>query len=286
MFPITSLAERAADSLRGVAEKIDHWHAAKEATLEEDKIRVEMADHGALDLREFGADFRNLRDVRQRGGIVAKQNCALGGREVGEGATDFFDVSPEEHVPLVGFIFEQLTLEHRQSKERGGDADQHVVVEGERPEWFQGEHVSRTAEAFEAQAADIRAEGLFAEFVIADDGVEAVAELRAEFGETFGRALERWIVGQTDEAGVARVIAVGDNEVGVSGGVDEHVEEIVVGEGIALPEEVAIESDEETDARTGDGAVTVVDAGPFGSAGVVDVAEDKNAHGNKRSPSP
>lgn len=235
---------------------------------------MEMADHGAFDLRKFAANFRNLNEVRQRRRIVAKQNYALGGREIGEGATDLFDVPREKHVPLVGFIFEQFTLEDRQGQERGGDADQHVVVEGERPEWFQAEQVVRTPEAFEAQAADICAEGLFAEFMIADHGVETVTELRTKFGEAFRCTLERRIVGETDEGGVARVIAVRDNEISVFGSVDELVEEMVVGEGITLPEEVPIEADKETDARTGDGAVAVIDAGLFGSAGVVDVAED------------
>ena len=98
--------------------------------------------------------------------------------------------------------------------------------------------------------------------------------MRTEFGQAFSGALERWIVSETNEAGIARVIAICDDEVGVFGRVYEFVEEMVVGEGITLPEEVAIETDEETDARTGDGAVAVIDAGLFGSARIVDVAED------------
>ena len=122
-FPLTGLTKGAADSLRSVAEEVDHGHAAKEAAFEENEIGVEMTDDRALDLRKFGAHFGDLREVRKRRGIVTKQDCALGGSEVGEGATDFFDVPREEHVPLVGFVFEQLTLQDRQSKERGGDAD-------------------------------------------------------------------------------------------------------------------------------------------------------------------
>jgi len=91
--------------------------------------------------------------------------------------------------------------------------------------------------------------------------------------------LESWIIGHTDEGGIARVIAVGDNEVSVPRGMDKSVEEMVMGEGVALPEEVAIEADEEADVRTGDGAVAVVDTSLLGIAGVVNVAEDKKLQG-------
>jgi len=163
--------------LRGVAEKVDHRHSTKEAALEEDKIGVEMADHGALDLRKFAANFRNLNEVRQRRRIVAKQNCALGGREIGKGAADFLDVPREKHVPLIGFIFEQLPLEHGQRKQRSSDADQDVVLKGKRPEWFQVEHITGTTETFKPHAAEICAERFFAELMITDHGMKAVAEL-------------------------------------------------------------------------------------------------------------
>jgi len=282
LFPLTGLAERPADTLRGVAKETDHGHATKQAALEEDKTGVEMADDGALDLGKPGAHFGDLREVRERGGVVAKKNHALEGTQVGESPADFFDVPCQEHVPLVGFIFEQLTLEDGQSKERGGDADQDVVVEVEYPEGLQGKRVGGTPEAFKTHAADIRAERFFAEFVIADHSVNARAELRAEFGQAFGRALERCIVGEPDEGRVAGVITVGDDEIGIAGGVDEFVEKMVVGERIPLPEEVAVKPDEKTDARTGHRIVAVIDAGLFGRARVVDVAQDKNAHGNKK----
>ena len=274
LFPLTRLAKRAADSLRGVAEEVDHGHATKKPTLEENEIRVEMTDDGALDLRKFGAHFWNLSEVRKPRGIVAKQDCALRGTEVGEGAADFFDVPCEMHMPLVGLTFEQLTLEDRQRKERGRDADQNVVVEGERPEWFQGQRLAGTPEAFEAHAAGVRAEGLFAKFMIADHGMDTMAELRAKFGQALRRTLERGVVSEADEGRIAGVIAVGNDEVGVPRGVDESVEEMVVGKWITLPEKVAIESDEQTNARAGDGLVAVIDAGFFAGPGVMDVAKD------------
>ena len=122
--------------------------------------------------------------------------------------------------------------------------------------------------------------------MIADHGVKTVIEMDPEFGQAFGRALESRIVSETDETGVARVIAVGDNEVSVFGRVYEFVEEMVVGEGITLPEEVAIETDEETDARTGDGAVAVIDAGLLGRARVVNIAEDVEFHRRRGMLSP
>ena len=94
-FPLTSLAKGAAESLRGVAKKVDHRHAAKEAAFEENEVGVEMADDRALDLRKPRAHFGNLREVRQRRGIVAKQDGALGGRQIGEGATYLLDVPCE-----------------------------------------------------------------------------------------------------------------------------------------------------------------------------------------------
>ena len=136
-FPVSGLTQGAADAVRGVTEEADHRHAAEEAALEEDEVGVEVADDGALDLREFLLNLWNFGEVGQRTGIVAEQEDALIGLEIDERAANFLEVMGQQGVPFGDFAFEHFAFEDRQGKQAGGDANQDVFAHHESPEWFE-----------------------------------------------------------------------------------------------------------------------------------------------------
>src|SRR5688500_13223767 len=106
----------------------------------------------------------------------------------------------KERSPLICLVFEQFTLEHRQGKECSRDADQNVVAEGDAPERLQGEQFVRASKTFETHAANVGAQRLLAQSVIADDDVQAVAKRCLQFAEAFGGALKCRIVGDANES--------------------------------------------------------------------------------------
>ena len=54
----------------------------------EDEWRMEMANNRALDLGKFGAEGVHLIEKRQRGRVMAEEQDALIGFELGEGLPD------------------------------------------------------------------------------------------------------------------------------------------------------------------------------------------------------
>jgi len=116
-------------------------------------------------------------------------------------------------------------------------------------------------------------QGSFAQFMIAQGEPGPVAKFRAQFAQTFPRALHGGRVTDTDKAGVTRVIADGDEIIGRPDFRQKAVELPSLLKRVTHPDHVPV--------GTGDGAeegianvtaFVIVAARAFGGAGVVDVA--------------
>src|SRR5688572_8290792 len=106
------------------------------------------------------------------------------------------------------------------------------------PGWRDGKIFCGDAPTFEAQSAASAGETRFAKFVVADGGSESFGETVAQFLETFFGALTRGGIGETDEARVAGKIAIGHDEIGLAGPLQELIELVIMSEGIAKPNEL------------------------------------------------
>ena len=111
--------------------------------------------------------------------------------------------------------------------------------------------------------------------MVAESEPGAVAEFRAEFGETFLRALQRRRIAHADETAVAGIIAVGNEIIQRAGFGQKPVELPSLVERMAHPDEMPVGARDGAQEGVGDGAKFVIfAAGAFGGAGVMDVAQN------------
>lgn len=115
----------------------------------------------------------------------------------------------------------------------------------------------------------------FAEFVVADDREEFFTETFSQFPQRFARALQGGRIAHADEFGVAGIIAVGDDPVGLEGWVEDLIQKMIVREGIAKPVVAAIEFQEGARERVIDCGSFVADAGFLRLGGVMNVAANE-----------
>ncbi len=275
--PMAGLGQRKAQALDGVAEKPDLRHAGEPAAFPEHEVGMKMADDSAFDLAEAGADGVVMPQGGQRGGVMAKKNDAARGFQVGEGAADFGKMLLAQLAPSGAFGGERVRFQHGQGQEGRGHAQEQVVPRVNPPEQRQVQFSPRAVQGGESHAAASAEKTELAEIMVAEGGAEIGREPGAEFLEAFARAVQRRIVGHADEAGVAGVIAVGDDEVRGAGAFEELAEQMIVAHGMAEPEEMPVMFDEVAAEGVGQVAVLVIVAARlFGGAGVMDVADDGN----------
>ncbi len=112
------------------------------------------------------------------------------------------------------------------------------------PERLKLELALGDAETFEAQAALSTAQAGLTKFMVAEHGAEIHTETLSKFSQTFARALACGRIGDADESRVARIIAVGDRQVGLDGSFQDMVEQFVVTERITQPEVLSVKSNE------------------------------------------
>src|SRR5579863_1272585 len=92
MAPMAAFRERGGHASGGVAEKMNGRNSGKKAGLPEDKIGMEMADDGMLDLRKLAADDFIAPEKRESGRVMAEKEHLLGGLQRSESAADFIEM--------------------------------------------------------------------------------------------------------------------------------------------------------------------------------------------------
>ena len=75
--PMTDFAQSGAEATGSVPEKSDSWKTREQTALAQDKIGVEVANDGLLDLREFVPNGFFGPQEGQRGGVVAEEQHTL-----------------------------------------------------------------------------------------------------------------------------------------------------------------------------------------------------------------
>ena len=86
-----------------MAEKSDSGNASQETAFAEDEIGMEMADNSLIELGESRTNGLLVPEIRERGGVVAKEKDALIGFEGVEDLADSGEVSRSEFMPLPAF---------------------------------------------------------------------------------------------------------------------------------------------------------------------------------------
>src|SRR5439155_19241529 len=213
---------------------------------------------------------------RQCGRIVAKQQHALVWLECLEGPTNLRQMHATQRLPVRALAGQRLGFVNRKGEQRRGDAHQEVIAQFNLPKRLQGQVRGRSAPTRQTKASFTAEQTQLAQLVVADDALESRSEAIPEFGQALSRAFEGGVVAHADEPRIARVIAVGDDDVGGVGSSQEVVEQVVVGKGIAQPDIVPISLDHAAEQRIGNDPSLVPATELLRVTGVVNIAEEQN----------
>src|ERR1035441_4692267 len=98
--PKSGFVQGGAQAADGVTEEANGRHAGQQAAVPQDKVCVQVADNGLLDLRQAGADGFLAPEKGQGGRVMAEEQDALAGPQGGEGAANLRQMAGAQSLPL------------------------------------------------------------------------------------------------------------------------------------------------------------------------------------------
>ena len=215
---------------------------------------MQMANDRPFDLAHFPSHGLFEQQKRQRGRVVTKKQDALAGLQGIKSAPQLLEMQRPQLPPFRPFREQRVFFVHRQCDQARHQPQQEIVANRYLPKRWQRKLLLRPLETGHAHAADVRSERFFPQLMVADNGVKVGGEFPAQLVQAFPGALAGRVIADTDEGGIARIIAIGHDVIAPPGAGQKLVEQIIMGKRVALPKIMSIQPDGQAPGRIGDRA--------------------------------
>src|ERR1041385_3748727 len=241
-----------------------------------------MADDRLFDLVQAGPHNVLAPQEWQRGGIVTKQQNFLFRLQMLECSFDLGEVSSPQFFPFGTLLGQRIRFINWQSDQRGNDSQQNITADVHSPEARDSQIPSQTLPALQPHPAQAADKTFLAQFMIAYGQLQTSIESTAQFLDAFIRAGPRRLVAQANKGRVARVVAVGHDVIEIQAALQKPVQQMILLERVAQPNEAAVDPQEQPQHRISHRAdFIIVPSRPLRRAGVMDVAYNSDSVQNR-----
>ena len=236
---------------------------------------MQMADDRLFELRKTCANIFLGPKERQGSRVVTEQQHPFTRCYRRKYLANLSKMLFAQLLPFRALGWEGVRFEDRQCQQSGRHSNKHVGPDLQPPARLEEEPLPSPVPARQPEPADAAESAQFAQFVIAESGTQFWAKPLAQFGQALARAFKGGIVTNADGGGVTRIVSVRDYVIAVICLCEELVQQMVLAEGVALPDEMPLRRGDPSEERIGDlPELIIVAPGLFGGAGIMNVAQD------------